>query len=483
MFVRPSGGGGTGSDEVTAKLEDVLAGKTAVTRDSNDEAGVGTLPDKSGTVQAADASLDTSNSRVVLTIPAVGKYSLASKLYAAFASIASLIGLTAEKLAMGASVLGVSGSYKGLGNATAADVRKGKTFSTATLSNTAGTMAEKAAQTYYATTNDQTINANQYLTGAQTIKAIKQTNLTAENVKSGVVVTVNNNNANVFNVTGTFTSDGTAAAADILSGKKAYVKGAAVNGSMGTLAGGNYKSTTANQTISCSGKKMTSNIVITGDANLKAANIKKGITILGVAGSYVGDVATIYNGGSSLVGGQSLTITNVITNYSLYSGCGRSNADPAFSAGGFNCVMTLSGGGYMASSKTGEWIFLGNTSYGIKFQATYDDPVVLWVEGTLTIKSNTGGAHSYTPKLYGIYKSSSTAANSYYLYGTLPSKSVSAYGTTTWNFSEMTAGTAISNKGITISRLVLSFPESLYNGTYTLRITKVYVKKVASIGW
>ena len=58
--------------------------------------------------------------------------------------------------------------------------------------------------------------------------------------------------------------------------------------SLPTHAGSTYKSTTANQTISCSGKKMTSNIIIQGDSNLKAENIKKGISILGVAGGYSG---------------------------------------------------------------------------------------------------------------------------------------------------------------------------------------------------
>lgn len=53
-----------------------------------------------------------------------------------------------------------------------------------------------------------------------------------------------------------------AAAADILSGKTAYVNGSKITGSMGTMAGGTYTSGSADQTISCSGKKMTGNIVV-----------------------------------------------------------------------------------------------------------------------------------------------------------------------------------------------------------------------------
>ena len=86
-------------------------------------------------------------------------------------------------------------------------------------------------------------------------------------------------------------TDANAAAGDILSGKTAWVKGSKVTGSMATQGGGTYKSTAASQTISCSGKKMTGNIVIQGDSKLVAGNIKKGVTILGVTGTWEGYVA------------------------------------------------------------------------------------------------------------------------------------------------------------------------------------------------
>ena len=95
-------------------------------------------------------------------------------------------------------------------------------------------------------------------------------------------------------------TDANAAAGDILTRKTAWVKGSKITGSMATQAGGTYKSTTANQTISCSGKKMTGNIVVQGDSKLVAANIKKGVTILGVTGTWEGYVAAAtdlyYNG-------------------------------------------------------------------------------------------------------------------------------------------------------------------------------------------
>lgn len=76
-------------------------------------------------------------------------------------------------------------------NVTAADLRNGKTAIGASGEVT-GSMTEKTAATYTPTTSDQTIAANQYLAGAQTIKG--DANLVASNIKSGV---------QIFNITGT----------------------------------------------------------------------------------------------------------------------------------------------------------------------------------------------------------------------------------------------------------------------------------------
>lgn len=56
-------------------------------------------------------------------------------------------------------------------------------------------------------------------------------NLTAANIKTGVVLS-GPDGASTHTITGTFTSDATATAAQILSGKIAYVKGSKITGSM-----------------------------------------------------------------------------------------------------------------------------------------------------------------------------------------------------------------------------------------------------------
>lgn len=70
-------------------------------------------------------------------------------------------------------------------NATGAQIRNG---ATAYVNGTkvTGSMTEKTAQTYTPTTSDQTINANQYLAGAQTIKG--DANLIPANIVAGKTI-------------------------------------------------------------------------------------------------------------------------------------------------------------------------------------------------------------------------------------------------------------------------------------------------------
>lgn len=100
------------------------------------------------------------------------------------------------------------------------------------------------------------------------------------------------------------TSDATAAAGDILSGKTAYVKGSKITGTIPSKAAATYTPSTSNQTIA-SGTYLTGTQTIAGDANLVAENIKSGVSIFGIDGSYEG------SGGSG--GGSTETITITIT--------------------------------------------------------------------------------------------------------------------------------------------------------------------------
>ena len=91
------------------------------------------------------------------------------------------------------------------------------------------------ATEYIPGTSNQTIASGQYLNGAQTIKG--DANLVAGNIKSGV---------SIFGISGSYagsggssggldTSDATATAGDIVSGKTAYVNAEKITGTLSTL--------------------------------------------------------------------------------------------------------------------------------------------------------------------------------------------------------------------------------------------------------
>lgn len=85
-----------------------------------------------------------------------------------------------------------------------ADVRSGKKYFDASGEKT-GSMAEKAAATYKPSTSAQTIAANQYLAGAQTIEAVNTSGISPSNIVDGIVVKVGttSDDDSILSVTGT----------------------------------------------------------------------------------------------------------------------------------------------------------------------------------------------------------------------------------------------------------------------------------------
>lgn len=158
-----------------ATAADILSGLKAWVKG---ELLTGSMADKSDTTQSATASLDATNSRLQMTVPAAGKYSIGSKLYAAYSTIRTLIGLTADKLWTDTTILGLSSSRSGL-----------------------------AAKTYTPGTSDQTIASGICLTGAQTIKG--DSNLIAANIRK---------NKTIFGKTGTWYGNKKAIAAVAVRG-------------------------------------------------------------------------------------------------------------------------------------------------------------------------------------------------------------------------------------------------------------------------
>ena len=96
---------------------------------------------------------------------------------------------------------------------------------------------------------------------------------------------------------------GTASAANIYPGKTAWVNGNKVTGTMATQGGGTYTAGTADKTVVPANRFVTGNVVVKGDANLTAGNIKKGVKIMDITGSWEGWVVAandLYSYGNNL---------------------------------------------------------------------------------------------------------------------------------------------------------------------------------------
>jgi len=176
------------------------------------------------------------------------------------------------------------------GDAVAANVLAGKFFSNDDDTGLIGTMTDRGAATITPGTANQAIpvgyhNGNGYVVG--------DPDLISTNIKAGANIFGVAGNANVVD-----TSAGDATAAQILSGKKAYVDGALVAGTIPSKTAATITPGTANQTIA-SGQYLSGIQTIAGDADLVAANIKSGIDIFGVPGT--AKVASHYEAGSCTV--------------------------------------------------------------------------------------------------------------------------------------------------------------------------------------
>ena len=137
------------------------------------------------------------------------------------------------------------------------------------------------------------------------------------------------------------TSDATAKSSDILKDKTAYVDGEKITGNIESKEATTYTPGTSNQTIS-SGQYLSGNQTIKGDSNLVANNIKKGVSIFGVNGTFTSDATAV---SSNILSGKT-----VYVNGSKVTGNISSKAAATYTPGTSN--QTISSGQYLGGNQT-----------------------------------------------------------------------------------------------------------------------------------
>lgn len=113
---------------------------------------------------------------------------------------------------------------------------------------------------------------------------------TAGDIRTGKTAYVDGEKITGNLVPGVDTSDANAVAGDIRTGKTAYVGGSKITGSAPAKEATTITPTTADQTVAA-GTHLTGILTIKGDPNLLAENIKSGVTIFGIEGTYTGPTA------------------------------------------------------------------------------------------------------------------------------------------------------------------------------------------------
>lgn len=251
----PGGAGGADLDVITAGAGDVLSGKVIVDKDGEPLTGTLAL-----TGTAADSHVLSGQTYYNTDAKTKRTGNMANR------------GAVSQALNAGGSYTIPAGYHNGAGKVTAnslagqtsADAAAGHILSGKTAwvngSKVTGNMANRGAVS-------QALNAG----GSYTIPA---------GYHSGAGKVTANSLASQ--------TSANAAAGHILSGKTAWVNGAKVTGNIASLAAQTVAPGASAKTVSCSGKYMTGNITVSAVSNLTAANIKKGVTVGGVVGTYEG---------------------------------------------------------------------------------------------------------------------------------------------------------------------------------------------------
>ena len=181
--------------------------------------------------------------------------------------------LATENIKAGKTIFGIAGKTEVVdttsGDAAAGEIMTGK------KAWVDGVEITGSLQTQTLSDANDTVAAGNY---AATTLSIVDPDLATENIKAGKTL---------FGIAGKTevvdTTSGDAIAGEVLTGKKAWVDGVEVTGSMANVGTQNVTPTTTNVTITQGYHDGTG--VVSGDADLVSGNIRAGTNIFGVAGN------------------------------------------------------------------------------------------------------------------------------------------------------------------------------------------------------
>lgn len=205
---------GLDTSDATASAADILSNKTAYVNGSKITGTMANNGQTGGTITSQGGTY---------TIPAgyTTGGTVTANISSGSTTVSGSTSASSATITTGNGTLTLTKSVSITPNVTAGYISAG-TQGSVNISLTAS-VTTKAAATITPSTSNQTIASGTYLTGTQTIAG--DADLIAGNIKSGV---------NIFGVTGTYsglnTSDANAIAADINSGKTAYVNGTKITG-------------------------------------------------------------------------------------------------------------------------------------------------------------------------------------------------------------------------------------------------------------
>ena len=203
---------------------------------------------------ASKTSTDLQASGATVTAPAGYYASSASKTVASGSATApATISGTSATVSTGTNTLTLSKTVSVTPTVSAGYVSAG-TAGNSSVSLTAS-VTTQGATTYHPSSSNQTINGSRYLTANQTINAVTTTNLTADNIKSGVAVKVGDSSDDdcVTSVTGTYSGG---------SGKATYIYDG-----LASRTANSYGATNATVTVTKAGTYNISYVAIRGSSS------------------------------------------------------------------------------------------------------------------------------------------------------------------------------------------------------------------------